>query len=709
MMNTERNEINIAIIGVVSAGKSTLTNALFVEQFSDMHIKRTTTLPQVYYEVDDPDSMSDLSTIRESNRTINKKMMDDSINNKLNINDIKEIKYYVPKVFDLIKMLKKEVYLTIHDMPGLNDGLTKDVYHAYTEQNFYKYDIIIFVIDINSGLNTSDETDILKLILKNMKINKEKYDIDNKLIILLNKCDDMECDKTGNCEPLDEELIDMKNQVDGIVTALKIDIYNEAETHILCISSEDAYIYRMYKKNPKCELDTKYLNKFGANEFGKSRWNRLSEKKKKSEIIKLFKKYDYTESIKLSGFTGLKQILNKILSDDNQFTYLMNHIKYSISNIQSNFTLEPKRVIEVFQMYFTKIVQLEEKYIDHDNLKKKNYNISSLVIKLDEYIKSIKQEFNTIIQDDGGFQESYLEQYLDYYMLYNLIFKNSAEKETEMSKYVENSIEQIKINILNYSIKCLKNKDISIDSLKSHIDILISYGSKEYNISQNIANIYDVLCNIISFKSFQNISNIMPYMLKIFKKINLSIDQQIECLISNIMFNIRNVSNEVINFLSKYYFTSSFKYIHEINYIKNIGSVVYEDYYTFKIYYLQSDENNIYSMDNLVLELISIFLEHYPSYIHNMDDIVKYTKDKHEEVKLDKQKETKYENSDKYVEVVNDESEYDESDDIGLSEEIDNELNSEDEKSDTEECKQVLIKKNLVKTNSISSVKSKQL
>ena len=45
-----RLEINIAIIGTVSSGKTTLMNSLFVNQYSDMKIKRTTMTPQVYYE-----------------------------------------------------------------------------------------------------------------------------------------------------------------------------------------------------------------------------------------------------------------------------------------------------------------------------------------------------------------------------------------------------------------------------------------------------------------------------------------------------------------------------------------------------------------------------------------------------------------------------------------------------------------------------------
>ncbi len=48
--DAKRNQINIAICGPVSAGKSTLLNALFVASYSDMKIKRTTATPQVYFE-----------------------------------------------------------------------------------------------------------------------------------------------------------------------------------------------------------------------------------------------------------------------------------------------------------------------------------------------------------------------------------------------------------------------------------------------------------------------------------------------------------------------------------------------------------------------------------------------------------------------------------------------------------------------------------
>ena len=45
-----RNSIRIGLVGAVSSGKSTLLNAICVNQYEDMKIKRTTMLPSVYKE-----------------------------------------------------------------------------------------------------------------------------------------------------------------------------------------------------------------------------------------------------------------------------------------------------------------------------------------------------------------------------------------------------------------------------------------------------------------------------------------------------------------------------------------------------------------------------------------------------------------------------------------------------------------------------------
>ena len=78
--NSKRNQINVAIVGSVSVGKSTLLNTIFAEAFSDCKLKRTTMTPQVYYECGaDYGAQSDLTTeIRTQNTVINQHLISKS-------------------------------------------------------------------------------------------------------------------------------------------------------------------------------------------------------------------------------------------------------------------------------------------------------------------------------------------------------------------------------------------------------------------------------------------------------------------------------------------------------------------------------------------------------------------------------------------------------------------------------------------------------
>jgi predicted GTPase len=234
-----RTTINVAILGAVSAGKSTFANALFTHQFSDCHIKRTTALPQLYHELTSAEikgmnatkhteeklqwQKSDIKAIREKNREANTKIMDATAKGeKLDLSNIKPVEYTVPKIngFTNLKSDKKgnDVVLTIWDMPGLNDAETKDVYFKYAKDNFHSWDIVIFMVDINSALNTSSEVEILDLILGGINSNKS-LDINTQLLVLVNKCDDITIDANGVSTPTDEEFKEMYTQIQTIVSA----------------------------------------------------------------------------------------------------------------------------------------------------------------------------------------------------------------------------------------------------------------------------------------------------------------------------------------------------------------------------------------------------------------------------------------------------------------------------------------------------------
>jgi len=366
--NSKRNQVNVAIVGSVSVGKSTLLNTIFAEAFSDCKLKRTTMTPQVYYECGgEYDAQSDLTTeIRAQNTVINQQLISKTEQKiPITYDDIRETKHVVSNIHDFTK-LEQDIYLTIYDIPGVNDGETKDLYFRYITENFNKFDIIIYVVDIYSALNTSDERDILDKLVTNCKSNYENYGIHNKVIILANKCDEMYLHDDGHTLILDEELQEMMDQLKTVVNQKISDTFPTLDYKILPISSENSFIYRVYSKDSTIELDMKYLNKFGYNEYGRTRWNKLTEKKKRSMIRKLLDdpENDVNETLTTTGFTGFKNTLNKYLSKRNQKIYINNHIQQEIQKIVGNTQIDITTDINKFYEYYLMYKDLSSRITD---------------------------------------------------------------------------------------------------------------------------------------------------------------------------------------------------------------------------------------------------------------------------------------------------------------------------------------------------------
>lgn len=358
--NKNRNQINVAIVGAVSAGKSTLLNTIFANTYSHCKIKRTTMTPQIYYEYDGKAPSKTSKAIREDNREINETLIKKTeAQETITYDDIKEAKYIVPRIYKFTELVK-DVYLSVYDIPGLNDARTKDLYFQYLETNFHKFDIILFVVDINSALNTSDEIEILKKIVTNAKSNQEKFGIHNKLIILANKCDEMSLDDHGGLQ-LEEEHYEMFAQINTQVKQTVSEIFPKLEYDILPLSSEDSYIYRILEQNPDTELDLKYLNKFGYMEFGRTRWNKLSEEKKKAQIKKLMRDWDLEASLEITGFNGFCNTLNSFLTPENQKMFVNNHIIYELQNIVGNEKVDISNELQVFYEFYLKYKVLQSR------------------------------------------------------------------------------------------------------------------------------------------------------------------------------------------------------------------------------------------------------------------------------------------------------------------------------------------------------------
>lgn len=454
--NNERSEIVVAVVGNVSKGKTTFQMMVHGNQSADPKKKRDTGVPIVYKETDDYKLHRPWNELRAKINEVNKKIME---NGELTSKDIKEFSVFTPKIFDLIK-LKRNVHLSIFDLPGMNDSQTKELYYEYFRKNCYRFDIVIFVSDIETTMNGSDETDLLKMVLLEIKNNKTKHNIDTRLMILFNKCDEMEYnDVYKKYMPTDKELIAMYNQADKIIKDNVQQIYPELKYHSICLSCEDSFIYRTYKINPRAELDEKYLNKFGNNEFGKNNWNKLSSKSKKKQMAKLFKKFDYDDRIKSSGYQLFKKVFQEILSDKNQYRYLLNHVRHEVSLVKRT-NPEYKNT----QKGLTKLSSIRNNLLELATLFRNPTPDTGLVdhalkVYMDGYYQTeVKQHLDIVPNDDAQFKAQ--SEHLSTFKMIQRFFTGSWD-------YFSTSHDSLERNLNQYHLNKLKNVACTVHDMKA--------------------------------------------------------------------------------------------------------------------------------------------------------------------------------------------------------------------------------------------------
>ena len=335
--------IRVVVVGPVSTGKSTLINSIFINQYSDMKIKRTTMLPQVYQE--SVNNITNAKTIYSRNTTLNENILYNYV--ELTNENCKEIIHNVPQITDIIKM-PKDVYLEFYDLPGLDDGKQEDIYFNYLNTHFDMFDIILFNIDINEALNTSGSVRILDELINNIK---KSYN-SKVLYIIINKCDDMDYNCYDELILDNEELQEMYEQIVSVVNEKTKNIKN-LEIKYIKLSALDSYIYRMLNKNPNSPLDDKDRDKFGINEVGKTKWKKMTEEDK-IEFIKECLCENYEEKLLSSGFQNFKNEFNETLSLPNQLLILKGHLKNKIDKYYCSGGLDiiiPKDVINNIEQY----------------------------------------------------------------------------------------------------------------------------------------------------------------------------------------------------------------------------------------------------------------------------------------------------------------------------------------------------------------------
>jgi GTP-binding protein EngB required for normal cell division len=486
--------INVAVLGCVSVGKSTFLNMMMTRMFSDCHIKRTTTMPQIYYEITEAEEkdteskegrgLSDLKAIRNLNSNINDTQMKEQAKSgvALKLEDIRPSEYVVPPIKGFAKLQSDKhgngVTLAIHDMPGLNDSISRDIYFDYVRQNFNKYDVAIFILDIHSSLNTSDEVAILDLILEGIKKNKFNK-IETKLMVLMNKCDNLEIHEKLEPIPEDVELQEMLDQARDIIWVrakeLGVDI---SDCQIACVSSEDSFVYRMIEANRFKDLDIKYINRIGQLEFPARTWKKFSDSEKRKKVNEAVVEEGPAEGLKMSGFFAFKKKFEKLMDTKTQYNLCFNRINNMLVDIQDSNKLDIGS--ELSWYHIVKVV------IHNTNRIFKK--------KLDANFDEFNSKFGTFLQNHMIFLTNTLESIKDVQVLKRL--KNiQSEWKLKLNMKSYDIVEEIENSITSrMKVVCASQlSDVSrtLEDLESIINTIVKnkiYAIKE--IRSMMMNIY---------------------------------------------------------------------------------------------------------------------------------------------------------------------------------------------------------------------------
>ena len=464
------DNINICFVGGVSTGKSTVLNSIFCEKLTQCKIKRTTMVPTVY--VENTKSKTTPSEIYRIIEEKNKEIIEKTeLGQKLDEDTYAELAFNVGKL-DINILGDTGIFVNVYDVPGLNDARTQDVYYNYLETNFHKFNLIVFLVDIHSGLNTADEMRMLKFIATN---TRHHIDCDQKrnihTLVIVNKADDMQdsnSDDPNSKMVITGELSEMFAQTETTVRHEFAECGLEDNLiDVIPLCAIDAYLYRMIKKHGAAfELSAEHVLKIGVNENGK----KFSTKKpevQRAEVAQILKKTDFIDTmIKLSGFKGFTDSLHNFLNTNNQGRL----IRYA------NLQYEMNKLDQVQDMPTCLLANLVIEYAD---LYQKMYEIDPV-----ETIKNIRTFVNHLI-DILNFRIAYwtydeesLVQFYDKYVkeviahrfaaFYDTAQYSEKIKDRVFGMILESCRDSLSPKTLNAKLSLLKRIDkFDKDSLES--------------------------------------------------------------------------------------------------------------------------------------------------------------------------------------------------------------------------------------------------
>lgn len=263
------NALNIFLVGEVSAGKSSLLNALAGGFISNSSIQRETIYPEIYQFISDKDGKAYPSLKRIAGQLEKKHLKNKtfSSNKEKIIEEIDKPKIVVD--IDGKPIIFKSQFsmgdFTINDFPGLNDADdSKGVFFNLVADNIMNCDCLIHVTKAETAFISQSEVNIFKRLVELCETRKINYGQHIEICIVVNKFDDC----------YNPDLVQISNQIHKKLDMDNIPIYRLSSHRLLV---ENIIKHKLYVPVPKFmrpELETIFRNA-----------NVITTKEQKSSIV----------------------------------------------------------------------------------------------------------------------------------------------------------------------------------------------------------------------------------------------------------------------------------------------------------------------------------------------------------------------------------------------------------------------------------------
>jgi small GTP-binding protein len=463
-MKTVSFEIKVALLGYVSAGKSTVLNALLHGKFSEVAKRRTTAGINFFRIVSKGESTASKGESSEPQNTAEAPCGEWQIEPekiyeaeeafktiKVNNGKLRESNRIEESTFDVVLdeplcEMHKDTNLVLIDIPGINEAGNHNLYREYVHEKWKSFDCVIAVMDVNQGVNTEEQVELLRFIQKNAHEQKGV-----PVIVLCNKVDDLEDEEVM-------ELVDeVRSKVEEIFQAPKscgtqgkplistqwivstttnafdcMMISLPCKVAFLPISAGNAFVYRTASRLSFDEfkkLDKSLIEKLGRDEVGKAKWRKLSQELKYKEAYDIVScKSTYEGSLEATNFHVFLDALNQCVGGP--------RIQSALLKKQIESTLEALSFDVMFAQELQKI-NAKNKCLGSPNLPYQEYFWKAYAKCSTEKIADLRRD----VSDHG------LQQVMSQLAEYHGFVKQTGGNEAELKKIVEAMAKLVQVHI----------------------------------------------------------------------------------------------------------------------------------------------------------------------------------------------------------------------------------------------------------------------